>query len=174
MIFCSEPSLKEKLVESTVFLDNNALIAMMEVPEILSFFSEIIDNGCQFLTISAVVAEFSATDKLEKYNARIEFVNNLCSVYPIERHIDPADPLLFVLNKVSGKPGYTDILLQQALIKFPTAYLLTENYKDFPLAIFDRKFTVTVDTRDQVRNQCFHQVNVQRLDVAAKNLLNTT
>lgn len=140
----------------------------MEIPEILKFFDEMKDSDYQFVTIPAVVAEFSATGDLEKYNKRLSFLNNIncinCAIYSIERHIEPNDTHFFVFNKIGNNPGYVDVLLYYALHKFPMAFLLTENHKDFPLTLFDRKYTITNDSTDkQVRNSSLYQMNQSKL-----------
>lgn len=167
MIFCNkEHSLKEKLAEASVFLDNNALIALMDVPDFLDFFQEAINSGCQFLTIPAVVAEFSATDSLEKYNKRMTFLNDIrCAIYPIEKSLDSNDPLFFVFNKIGGSPGYVDVLLYHALYKFPSAFLLTGNHKDFPIRFFRREYTLTNDSVDkEIKNSCLYQINKDAIE----------
>jgi hypothetical protein len=164
MIFCNQVSLADDLSSGFVFLDTNTLIALSEVPEFLHLMLDIKEKGCQLLTIPPVTFEFARTDSLKKYTERIQFLNQICSTYPIEKNTDTNSPLFFVFNKVSPAAGYVDLFLYQALYKFSHAYVLTENHSHFPLSILDREHIITIDTGQRsIRNYAFYKMNMGKI-----------
>lgn len=134
MIFCNELLLENKLENSFIFLDNNILIALMELEELRDFFQKTHENKC-FITIPPIVAEFLSVKDWQSYNKRSKFVNATCFTYPIERVIDPSDPIFFVFNKL-----YTSDL-------------------------FDRVYSLSNDATDlQIRNYALYRLNPEKLE----------
>lgn len=174
MISSSDLSYKKVLSNSTIFFDNNALIGLLNKPELLNFFLDLrTQGGCEFLTIPSVVIEFARTDDISNYNERMRFIDQIFTVYPIEKHIDPRDPELFLFNKVA-KCSIVDLLLYMTLYKFQNAYLFTENHKDFHTALLDRKSLVTIDDGSkQIRNYAFYTLNTQKMETVTRSILTT-
>jgi len=171
-LFSDVPSLTDELASSYLFFDNNALIAMLEVKELLQQFIAMKESGATLLTITPVAIEFLKTDNLQNYNKRRNFLKTTISgIYSIEKHIDINDPLFFVLNKISACE-YVDHLLYHTAYKFKNAYLVTENHKDFLTTILDRKHIITIDQGNkQIRNLAFYQMNTKKIDIAIHSIL---
>ncbi|MCX6783499.1 MAG: hypothetical protein NT141_00285 [candidate division WWE3 bacterium] len=88
------------------------------------------------------------------------------SIYPIERELENLKNFTVVLQKIKGTISYTDFLMYCCLYKFPKAYLLTENHKDFTTEILERRYIVTIDTDKEIRHQAFYQISLDKFKKA--------
>lgn len=168
------PNLVTNLKNSVVFIDNNTLIAALSYPNLFGhFLLDLSKQGCTFITINAVVFEFSrgATDTIEGFEKRIDFVKDLATIYPIERHLEQIQDFVLVLSKINKKLEYSDFLLLASLFRFPKAYLLTENHNHVPLEIFDRLDIVTLDTDKDLRTHGLYCLSQDKYEKAAANIL---
>lgn len=171
MIFCNSSSLGDDFKHSTLFFDNNALIALLSNDELLDLFHEIRAQETEFLVIPSVAIEFMRTDSIENYNNRAAFLNTFCKIYPFERTIDINDPLIFVFNKIN-KPDFVDLILCLVLHQFRTAYLVTENHSHFLTNVMDRTHVITIDKGDkQIRNIGIYKINSEKLNNVTESIL---
>lgn len=158
------------LSSTNLFLDTNSLKAFSSIQEIQELFKTTLK--CHFITIPSVVFEFTrGSDTPEIFNKRVGFIAELCTVYPIERHLEGLQELIIVLQRLRGNASYTDCLLTACLYRFNSAFLLTENHKDFPLEILDRKHLITIDTGREIRNYGVYQLSTLKFNKAADNIL---
>ena len=167
------PQFLSDLKNKFIFLDTNTFIALLSFE---NQFSDLIirlkTQSCTFFTIPSVKFEFSRTETIEGYNKRVEFLKTLCTIYPIERHLDDFNELILVLQKINGKMSYTDFLLYCSLYKFREAYLLTENHKDFLTSILERETVITLDdNKKEIRNIGVYKFNSQKYEKAASAIL---
>jgi hypothetical protein len=165
-----------ELQDKYLFLDTTALIVAISFEkEFSKLFEEIKLVKCEFLTIPSVVFEFTrGSTSLKQFNERVEFIDKTLgvSVYPIEKHLDKLEDLIVILQRISGGISYTDFLLCACLYKFKKSYLLTENHKDFPTEVLDRKSIITIDTGGrQVRNTAIYQFSKRKFDKVAESIL---
>lgn len=160
---------------SFVFLDTNCLIGAFVYPNLFSkLFDDLKQFGCEFLTISSVVFEFTrGTKTIEEFNSKLEFLENLASIYQIEKHLEDFKDLTITLQKIKGTASYTDFLLIAALYKFRKApsYLLNSNHNDCPLEILDREAIVTVDTDKDIKNYGIYKFSDEKYNKATENIL---
>lgn len=154
-----------KLSNSFLFLDTNSFITAISNAEFAKFLFEIKEAGCSMVTIQPVLVEFlRGTDTVDAYNTRSAFINDLVSVYPIERHLNEERDLILLMKKFCGKAEYTDFLLGICLGKFASnAYLLTENHQHFPTSLFRREEVITIDNLDQIRNHAIYGISTDDL-----------
>jgi len=157
-----------------LFFDTSSLIAIINHPDLFEkLIADLLHSGCTFSTIPSVVFEFTRSDSLDTYDKRIRFIKTMgISVYPIERHLNQFDAAKLVFQKINPRMSYTDFLLYLSLYKFSTAYLITENHKDFLTSILDRKFIISIDTDiDMIRNLGFYQLSDEKYQKAAQSIL---
>lgn len=171
-ILRSSLNIATELSNSFLFLDTNALIAALTHQEFAELLYEIKEKGCCMLTIGPVVIEFlRGTDSVKSYNIRADFVNDLTTVYPVERFLNNERDLILVMKKVCGNAEYADFLLGICLGKFaPNAYLLTENHHHFPSALFKREYIITTDNPEQIRNYALYTVSIEKFTKITGNL----
>jgi|SRR3989344_2409739 len=158
-----------------VFLDTNCLIGAFVYPNIFSkLFDDLKKLSCEFLTIPSVAFEFTrGTKTVEEFNSKLEFLENLASIYQIEKHLEDFKDLTITLQKIKGSASYTDFLLIAALYKFRKApsYLLNSNHSDCPIDILDREAIVTVDTDKDIKNYGLYRFSEEKYSKAAENIL---
>lgn len=165
-----------ELKDKWLFLDNSSLIAIVSHEElftqILSLLSE---NNVALTIIPPILFEFTRTDSISAYNKRVNFIkNNLhADNFPVEKYIQSFKDLTLVLQKTNGKISYPDFLLYCSLYKFSgKAFLLTENHKDFTLAILDRVDVITIDNdSSQIRNLGIYAFSMDKYEKAARSIL---
>ena len=164
------PTLTSELSNSNLFLDTNAIKGLLNIQEMLTLFK--VELECSFTTIPSVVFEFTrGSETPGVFNERREFIDRLGNVYPIEKHLEELQELIIVLQRLGGNASYTDFLLTACLHQFRNSFLLTEDHKDFPLEILDRKHLITVDTGKEIRNYGIYQWSISKFDKAADNIL---
>lgn len=167
-----DSDLISELSNQYLFLDTNALInAFSHQQEFGELLKSLKDRKCALITIPSVVFEFTRSDNLEIYKKRAEYLSTLVDVYPIEKNLNEIEDGLFVLQKLGGRMSYTDFLLCACLYKFREAYLITENHKDLPLSILDRRFIITIDNGKEIRNTAIYKLSKEKLDKAVLNIL---
>lgn len=173
-----DSTLINNLKDSNLFLDANVFIgALSPNSPIADLLKNLSLNDCAFLSIQSVLFEFTrGADSIETFNKRSKFITEdlKTTIYPIEKELDKLEDLIVVLQKIKSDASYTDFLLTACLYKFPKAFLLTENHKDFPLEILDRKHLITIDTGRQIRNYAIYQFSLEKYSKAAENILKET
>ena len=168
-----DPKLVSELEDKFLFIDTNTLIAIVNNKNFLEIFYEWKSKSCAFVTIPSVLFEFTrGTDSIAAFNQRVSFIKQIgVGIYPIERFLDQTKDLTVVLQKIRGNLSYTDFLLIVSIYKFPTSYLITENHKDFPIEILDRKFIITLDNDKDIRNYGIYCFSNEKFDKAAARIL---
>lgn len=169
-----DSSLITGLGNSFLFLDTTAFIAALNYKkEFGELFKSLKDQGCSFLTIPSVFFEFTrGSDTLISFKTRAKFLTGLADIWPIERYLDQIEQAMVVLQKLGSRQmSYTDFLLCVCLYKFPSAYLLTENYHHIPVQVFERKGVITVDAGEDIRNHVVFQLSRQKFSNAAEGIL---
>lgn len=157
-----------------LFLDTSSLIAIVNyIDEFSHILYKLKENGRVLVTIPSVSFEFSRTNSIEGYNARIQFIEEFVSIYPIEKYLHVFTPLVPVLHKTHGKLSYSDFLLYCCLYKFQGSILLTENHKDFTPTLLNREVTLTIDREDesQIRNIAVYSFSQYKYDKVAEKIL---
>lgn len=162
--------LASDLSNSSLFLDTNILIGFLNNQELQKLFQKKL--RCNFITIPSVVFEFTrGSDTTEAFNERRMFIDKLCTVYPIEKHLEELRELTIVLQRLRGNASYTDFLLTACLYKFTRSFLLTENHKDFPVEILDRKHLISIDMEKEIRNYGIYQLSIPKFNNIADKIL---
>lgn len=161
-----------ELNQDWLFLDTTTFIAAINYQdEFSSLFHDLKLNSCEFLTIPSVLFEFTrGSNTKTHFNTRTKFVNDLANIFPIERHLEKLETEIIIAQKFCSTASYTDFLLVMCLIKFPQSFLITENHKDMPMALLERKHIITLDTNNQIRNQAIYQVNQKRYQQQLKKI----
>lgn len=163
-----------------IFLDTNIyILGRRRGSKLGELLSDLQENGCTFLTIPPVVLEFCrGTATLEDYTARINYIDNLSTIYPIERHLQEQSEqaalstFTLIISRLNIKNmSYTDFLLAYCLYKLPSAHLMTENHKDFPSSLFNREHIITLDFGDEIQTPAIYTLSRELLDIQATKLL---
>lgn len=163
------PSLVPDLKNCDIFLDTNALIGFFNKSDFRELFSK---TSCGLITIPSVVFEFTrGSQDIDTFNLRTKFIDEICTVYQIEKHLDEFHELIVVLQRLRGSISYTDFLLSACLYKFPGALLLTENHRHFPTEILDRKYLITLETDSEIRNYGLYKISLTKFNKAGDNIL---
>lgn len=159
------------LVDTTAFIDASSKNIFME------FMMSLADSNCSLATIPSVLYEFKRgakdLEQAKKYNQVISDLK-LLSFPQIESLAQEEDnqyfTMLYNTETANGRkekgPSYTDALLcltmyiyhQQTDIK-----LLTSNYKDIPLSLFDREDLIIYDTGRDVRTAAIYSLSEKKL-----------
>jgi len=167
-------NLLSDLTDKTIYLDTNTFITALNYPnEFGDLLSQLEKNNCKFGTIFPVVVEFTrGSENIDAYNKRLDFVKEMTGgyIYPIERNFSEMTEFIVVMQRIKSAMSYTDLLLLSCLKKFPQIYLLTQNHKDVPLEIFDRKYIITLDTMDHIWNHGIYQLSGDRYRKAEDNI----
>lgn len=166
--------LTSKLKNAHLLLDTNVFLHAVNNKEFYNLLIALHEAGCAFLTIPPVVFEFARGAKsIEEFNWYVDFVNNLgVSVYKNAEDqtiSDKAFAVLLQTHTSQGKKGisYTDFLLLMLLHKFAhtpdTIYLMTSNYQDVPLSIFDRSEIMALEFDGGVQTQALYRNSPNKL-----------
>lgn len=170
-----DSTLVDNLKNSNLFLDTNVFIgALFPGSPISELLKKLSHNECAFLSIQSVLFEFTrGGNTIETFDKRLKFITEdlKTTIYPIEKELDKLEDLIIVLQRIKADASYTDFLLTACLYKFPEAFLLTENHKDFPTEILDRKYLITIDTDKDIRNYAVYQFSLEKYAKAAENIL---
>ncbi len=170
-----DSTLVDNLKNSYLFLDTNVFVgALFPNLPIYEFLKKLSSSECTFLSIQSVLFEFTrGGGTIENFHNRAKFITEdlKTTIYPIERELDNLEDLIVVLQRIKADASYTDFLLTACLYKFPNAFLLTENHKDFPTEILDRKYLITIDADKEIRNYAIYQFSVEKYAKAAENIL---
>jgi len=161
-------SLVNNLSDSTLIIDSTALIDASKSEDFLKLLTDIAKAGCAFVTINAVIHEFTRGAKdIAQLNKQIQVINGLgIIVYPrLEDKIDKKDQVfLFAYNKTTignrseKGPSYIDSLLCLLAYKFKHTgiKILSANHKDIPLSIFNRDELITMDISGELRTEAIY------------------
>lgn len=163
------PQLADALSNSTVIIDSTALINASKSDEFLELLSSCVAKGCSFMTISAVVHEFTRGAKdTTQLDSQLQFINGL-SIAVVPRVEDMAKTdenktFLFAYNNAAtgnrGEkgPSYADSLLCLLAYKYRHSgvKLLTANHRDIPLSMFDRDELITMSISGELRTEAMY------------------
>lgn len=164
--------LVSKLHSYHLILDTNVFLHAVENPEFYALLLELKRGGCAFMTITSVVFEFSRGAKtVEEYNWYVDYINNLgVIVYKTVEDRIAADKAFSVLlqtecKKTGNKPSYTDFLLLLLLHKYSHSniYLMTSNYKDIPMNVFDREDILALEYDGGIQTQALYKNSPEKL-----------
>ncbi|MBL7150940.1 hypothetical protein ISS86_03345 [Candidatus Microgenomates bacterium] len=128
-------------------------------------------NGCVFVTIMPVAVEFFLGSTQQDLKIKKRYFNQLIkTTLPVkiikEKTIE--DLILEYGRYARGNVSYVDLCLGAAIRQFPGSLLLTRNYKDFPLKIFDCRGVFTVHLNKEVRTYCFYEYRKRDKEKKAK------
>lgn len=168
-----------RLSNSHLLLDANVLFHAVQNEDFFDLLVTMHTKGCAFLTIQSVVFEFARGAKsIEQFNWYIDFINLLgIQVHKdVESLItkDRAFAVLLQTHTSQSKKGisYTDFLLLMLLHKFAhlsdKINLMTANYTDVPLKIFDRKDIIALEYDGGVQSQALYQISQSKIDSLVK------
>jgi hypothetical protein len=153
-----------KLHNCHLIIDTNVLLHAVDNEEFYDFLLNLKSGGCAMMTIPSVIFEFARGAKsVKEYNWYVDYVNNLgVGVYKFVEDRIAQDKAFSVLlqtecKKHNHKPSYTDFLLLLLLHKFSHSedniFLMTSNYRDIPLSIFDREELMALEYGDSIQTQ---------------------
>ena len=171
-----DPKLIFDLSNANLFFDTNTFLGALRYEKIFGdLFKKLKVQKCTFLTIPSVSFEFTrGSNSITSFNERVKFIQDYTdAIIPIERYVDKLETLIIVLQRIAGTIHYTDFLLCACLYRFPRSFLITENHKDIPTEIFDRKYVITIDTNEQLRNYGIYKFSKDKYNKAAGNILKT-
>ncbi len=166
-------SLLSKLVQSEyLFLDTNILISALQYPTFFELIQKVRRKKIILLSTPSVFFEFlRGGDSLEEFKKRLNFYDNLLTTWPIEKQIVNSEEAIVVLQKVCPHVSYTDFLLGVCLYKLSGSYLLTGDHSAFPLSVFNREETITLDEGVTIRNYGLYSLSMEKFRKAALNIL---
>lgn len=177
-IFLSKETLlagKERLifVDTCILLDF-AVLKKDDRENLFEVFKRFIDNSSVFITIEPVVNEFLlGTRSKEDLLVKKKYLDRLVeTVIPI-RTIPPSLIEELILEYgiyARGTVSYTDLCLGAAIKHYQGTYLLTRNYKDFPLKIFNCQGIFTLHFNNDLRTYCFYMYGKKTVKKRRKNL----
>jgi|GEM_PF-1483546 len=163
-----------KLSDCHLILDTNVFLHAVEKDEFYELLVGLHKRGCAFMTTPSVIFEFSrAAKSLEEYNWYVDYVNSLgVEVYGhVEEQmmVDKAFSVILqaACKKAGCKASYTDFLLTMLLHKFAHTpdkiFLMTSNYHDVPLSIFDRGDMVALEYDGGIQAQALYKNSPDKL-----------
>lgn len=147
-----------------IFIDTCLLIDIVnlkrkdreELVDKLTLFTQ---NGCFFVAIEPVAIEFFLGSTEQDLKVKKDYLNQLVTTIIPVRVIkqDVIEESLIEYGKYArGNISYTDLCLGAAVKQFPNSLVLTRNYKDFPLTIFECEAVFTVHLNKEARTYCFY------------------
>jgi hypothetical protein len=155
-----------------LIVDTNVFLHAVENADFYELLLKLKRSGCAMMTIPSVVFEFARGAKtVEEYNWYVDYINNLgVMVYKTVEDRIAADKAFSVLlqtecKKAGNKPSYTDFLLLMLLHKFSHSdiYLMTSNYKDIPMNIFDREDLLVLEYDGGIQTQALYKNSPEKL-----------
>jgi len=162
-IFLSEEALSlvknnHIFVDTCVFLD----LASLKKDDRDEFENKLLQftkQGSIFVTVEPVVVEFYLGSSQADLKIKKSYINHLIeSTLPV-RVLNKIvlDSLIVEYGRYArGNVSYTDLCLGAAVKQFPNSLVLTRNYKDFPLKIFDCRAVFTLHLNRETRAYCFY------------------
>lgn len=173
MTILQDPNLASSLKNKWLFLDTNTFVAALYYNDpFRKLLIDLKNQDCALVTIPPVLFEFTRGAKsVIDFIKRSNFIQNLATIYPIQKHIEQLMEFTVVCQRVNPLISFTDFLLIACLYKFPNSYVLTENHKDFSLAILDRQSIITLDTEKDIRNHAIYHLSKIKFDKAAASIL---
>lgn len=161
-------TLISKLSNCHLLLDANVFFHAVANDKFYNLLLDLHEAGCALLTIPSVVFEFArGAQSIKQFNWYVDFINSLgvATYKDVEALImrDRAFSVLLQKYTKNGKKGvsYTDFLLMMLLHKFhhtaDKIYLMTANYIDIPLTIFDRTDLIALEYQHGVQTQALYK-----------------
>lgn len=169
-----------------ILLDTCVLVDASKSEGFLHFLIDGLSEKAAFATIQSVQYEFMRGAKdLRQWSKHEEFISNLnIEMLPNAENMtrrEKAKTFLAIYNKCllgdkaknEKGPSYTDSLICLASYMYNNSniWLMTANYKDVPLRIFDRKYVISIDMDKEVRTESLYKFNEEKFEREAKNFL---
>ena len=165
-----------RLSRATLLLDSTAFIDAFKCADFMDFLVEVSEGGCALATILSVLYEFKRGAKdIAQINNYNKFIKELgMEIIPgMEDKAQRSEYQIFMAiysyEAMNGRkekgPSYTDSLLCLALYVYQHVdiRLLTTNYKDMPLSLFDREDILAFDTGRDVRTAAIYRLSEEKL-----------
>jgi len=115
-----------------------------------------------FVTIMPVATEFYLGSTQKDLEIKEKYINQiLTDILPVRllKEEFMRELIRDYGRYAKGNISYTDLCLATAVRQFPKSFVLTRNYKDFPLNIFDCGAVFTLHLNKEVRTYCFYSYN---------------
>lgn len=172
----ASPELVKKLSDAILMIDSTALIDASKSDVFLDFMVQLANSECTLATIPSVLYEV----KRGVHNlVQLASLNNMLKglemeiIPQLEKKAQEDTNQIFTMlynkeafggRKEKG-PSYTDALLCLTLYLFrhTNIKLLTTNYKDIPLGLFDREELMVYDTGNEVRTAAIYSLSEEKL-----------
>jgi len=162
-IFLPRSTLSVIKQNTHIFIDTCILLDFASFrkgrPEFLENLLLFTKKGGVFVTIAPVAVEFFLGSTIQDLRVKKEYFNRLVeTVIPIRIiREEIIEQLIIEYGRYAkGNVSYVDLCLGAAVKQFPNSLVLTRNYNDFPLKIFDCKAVFTVHLNREVRTYCFY------------------
>lgn len=162
-IFLSEEALSA-IKDSHIFVDTCVLLdfATLKGKDQVEFGNKLFlftKKGSLFVTIEPVVFEFYLGSSKSDLKIKKSYVGQLIkTVLPVRiLNKENTEGLILQYGRYARKNvSYTDLCLAAAVKQFSDSLVLTRNYKDFPLKIFDCRALFTIHFNKDIRTYCFY------------------
>ena len=161
---------------ATLLLDSTVFIDAFKCAHFMDFLVEASKSGCALATIPSVLYEFKRGAKdIVQINNYNKFIIELGieSIPGMEEKAQWSGSQIFTAiynyEAINGRkekgPSYTDSLLCLTLYiyKHVDIRLLTTNYKDMPLSLFNREDILAFDTGRDVRTAAIYRLSEEKL-----------
>lgn len=162
-VFLPQDTLSVIKQNTHIFIDTCILLDFANFkkgkPEFLEKLLLFTKKGGVFVTIAPVAVEFFLGSTIQDLRIKKEYFNRLVKttlpIRIIKKEI--IEQLIIEYGRYArGNVSYTDLCLGAAVKQFSNSLVLTRNYNDFPLKIFDCKAVFTVHLNREVRAYCFY------------------
>jgi len=133
--------------------------------------SSFIDNGCFFVTLEPIAVEFflgsTRQDIKDKKKYFGQLIKTTLPVRILEKEV--INDLIVEYGRYArSNVSYADLCLGASAKQFPKSVVLTRNYKDFPLNIFDCQGIFTMHLNVETRSYCFYSYKKKKAKKKAK------
>jgi len=170
-IFLPQETLSAIKFNSHIFIDTCFFIDFAFLPKkerenLIKKWRLITKKGGVFVTIEPVVIEFLLGSSMTDLKIKRDYINQL---------IETAIPVTALQKNIieslikeygiyaRGNVSYTDLCLASAIKQYPNTFLLTRNYKDFPLKIFSSRGLLAIHLNKTVRTYCLYSYGEEKV-----------
>jgi len=169
-IFLPQETLTAIRANTHIFIDTCILLDIAALRkrgrnEFLDKLALFTQKGCVFVTVEPIAVEFYLGSTKQDLEIKKDYFNQLVTTTIPTRVLKQniIEDLIVEYGKYARKNvHYVDLHLGAAAKQFPSSLILTRNYSDFPLKIFDCQAVFTVHLNKEARTYCFYSYNQNR------------
>ena len=146
-------------IDTCFLLDFASLKKTKDKSKLIDLLNNFRNLSVSFITLSPVALEFylgsTSQDLLIKEKYLTSIIDEVLPVRALKEEV--TKKLIMQYGRYAkGKVSYVDLCLATALKQFPKTFLLTRNYKDFPLKIFGCEAYFILQFNNDLRTYCFY------------------